>query len=86
MLPPRVKKVVPLPPSRVRLEYAGGEIRIFDMDPYLSKGIFQALRDPAMFNSVHPVLDSIEWANGADVDPEVLYEDSLPMTSDTNEE
>jgi hypothetical protein len=37
-----------------------------------------------MFDSVRPVFDSIEWANGADVDPEVLYEDSIPVASETD--
>ncbi|HUX39654.1 MAG TPA: DUF2442 domain-containing protein [Rectinemataceae bacterium] len=78
MLPPEIKKATALPPAKVRLEYVDGQVRTFDMEPLLDKGIFRELRDPAMFASVHAVLDTVEWANGADVEPEWLYEDSVP--------
>ena len=47
------------------------------MTPYLDQGIFAALRDPSLFRSVRVSFDTIEWANGADICPEVLYEDSV---------
>ncbi len=37
--------------------------------------------DKKIFNTVTVEFDSISWNNGADLDPEVLYEDSLPLTS-----
>lgn len=58
-----------------------GEQRVFDMTPYLDKGIFTELRDPAVFNSVRPAFDTVEWANGADIAPEVLYRDGKPVDS-----
>jgi len=79
MLPPRIKRATPLPPTKVRLEYMDGQVRVFDMEPLLDKGIFRELRDPAMFASARAVIDTVEWANGADVEPEWLYEDSVPQ-------
>ncbi|MFW5758810.1 MAG: DUF2442 domain-containing protein [Bacteroidota bacterium] len=58
------------------LRYENGELRQFDMKPYLDLGIFQELKDPTMFNTVKPSFDSIEWANEADLDPEILYKNS----------
>jgi len=39
------------------------------------KGVFEYLRDPARFGEVrvHSELGTLYWANGADLDPEVLY-------------
>jgi hypothetical protein len=56
-------------------------VRQFDMKPYLDTGVFQALRDPAMFNSVRLFLDSIQWQNEADLCPDTLYEQSVPLRS-----
>ena len=43
-------------------------------------GIFSesaaSLKDTAIFNSVHVSFDTLEWSNGADLCPEVLYSDS----------
>lgn len=46
------------------------------MKPYLEIGIFKELRDPGLFKTVKTSFDSIEWANEADFDPEVLYQKS----------
>ncbi|AKC62825.1 Protein of uncharacterised function (DUF2442) [Clostridium sporogenes] len=51
---------------------------MFDMKPYLNKGIFKELKDTSMFKSVKVSFDTIEWENEADIDPETLYEDSVP--------
>lgn len=48
------------------------------MKPYLEKGVFKELKDISIFNSVKVSFDTIEWKNEADLDPEMLYEDSLP--------
>ena len=73
-----VKQVKPLEDFKLLLTFEIGEARIFDMNPYLEKGIFKELKDIVMFNSVKVSFDSIEWQNEADMDPEVLYEDSIP--------
>lgn len=49
------------------------------MKPYLEKGIFQELKNENLFRTVKVSFDSIEWSNGADIDLEVLYDDSLSL-------
>lgn len=61
------------------LTFENGEKRCFDMKPYLDIGIFSELRDMALFNTVKPSFDTIEWANEADFDPEVLYRESATI-------
>ena len=70
---PRVKEVKPEKDYMLRLYFTNGEIRLFDMKPYLNLGIFKELADEAMFNSVRPDGLSIEWANEASICPDTLY-------------
>ena len=74
-----VIKVKPLPNFQILLEFENGEERTFDMNEYLDKGIFSELKDESLFKSVRVSFDSIEWENGADIDPEILYHDSKPV-------
>ena len=75
---PRVKAVEPQPDYMLKLTFANNEVRVFDVKPYLTTGIFQELRDVEAFNSVRPVLGSIQWKNEADLCPDTLYERSIP--------
>lgn len=76
-----VKNVKPLENYQLELVFENNETRIFDTTPYLNTGIFSELQDTSMFKTVHVSYDSVEWANGADLDPEVLYEKSEPYHS-----
>lgn len=71
-----VKEVKPINNYQLLLTFDNGEIRQFDMNPYLEIGIFQELKDLELFNSVRLSFDTIEWANEADLDPELLYKNS----------
>lgn len=74
-----VKKVLPTSNYQLILTFANGEVRLFDMKPYLGTGIFQELKNIALFNKVRISFDSVEWDNEADMDPETLYRDSKPL-------
>ena len=78
-LHPRVQRVQPEADFMLRLTFTNGEVRRFDVKPYLSKGIFRELQNPAVFNSVRPCLGSIQWSNEADLCPDMLYEQSQPV-------
>jgi hypothetical protein len=77
-LHPRVTAVEPQADYTVRLTFANGEVRVFDVKPLLDTGIFRELRDRSVFNSVRPFLGSIQWSNEADLCPDMLYEQSVP--------
>jgi len=74
-----IKEVKPINNYNLILTFSNGEKRQFDMNPYLDKGIFQELRDLSKFNTVRLSFDTIEWENKADLDPEVLYSDSVKI-------
>ena len=75
---PRVKDVKPNPDSTLTLTFTNGEVKVFDVNPYLDKGIFKELKDRNLFNSVKPYLGSIQWKNGQDFCPDTLYLGSTP--------
>jgi hypothetical protein len=73
-----VKTVQPLPDFKLRLTFFNGEQRVLDVTPWLDTGIFRQLRDVALFNTAYISFDTVAWSNGADLCPEVLYEQSVP--------
>ncbi len=76
---PRVTDVHPNADYTLTLTFANGEVRVFDVKPYLSAGIFRELQDKAHFNSVRVFLGSVQWQGGQDFCPDTLYLDSVPV-------
>ncbi|MCC6124938.1 MAG: DUF2442 domain-containing protein [Pirellulales bacterium] len=70
---PRLISVEPLPDFQLLLTYENDERRLFAMKPYLDRGVFAELKDENLFRSVRISYDSLQWSNGADLCPEVLY-------------
>ncbi len=78
---PRVKAVKPNPDYTLTLLFTNGETKSFDVKPYLDKGIFRELKDLRHFNAVKPFLGSVQWQNGQDFCPDMLYMDSVSISS-----
>ena len=75
---PRVKNVKPNPDYTLTLIFTNGEVKVFDVKPYLKIGVFKELKDMKLFNSVRPFLGSIQWKNEQDFCPDTLYLESIP--------
>ena len=73
---PRVTNVKPSQNYTLQVTFSNGEVKSFDVKPYLGIGIFKELQDLGVFNSVKPFLGSVQWANGVDLCPDTLYLDS----------
>lgn len=76
---PRVVAVFPNPDYTLTLTFSEGEVRQFDVKPYLNIGIFRELQEQQLFNSVRPFLGSIQWRNGQDFCPDTLYLESVSV-------
>jgi hypothetical protein len=76
---PRVKTVKPNTDYTLTITFTNGEVRRFDVRPYLDKGIFQDLKNPEIFNSVRPFWGSVQWRGGQDFCPDTLYQESEPV-------
>jgi hypothetical protein len=73
---PRVSNVIPEHNFTLRITFSNGEVKSFDVKPYLGIGAFRELQDSSLFNSVKPYLGSIQWSNGLDLCPDTLYLES----------
>jgi hypothetical protein len=76
---PRIKSVNPGKNYTLLLTFTNGEQRVFNVSPYLNKGIFTCLKYLSIFNAVKPFMGSIQWSEGQDFCPDMLYEESVPV-------
>lgn len=81
--PIRAVEVAPLEGHRISFVLLCGDegVRksgVFDMEPYLTKGIFKKLNDPQVFNAVYIENDAPTWPGEIDIAPERLYTDCVP--------
>ena len=77
---PRVTNVKPEQNFNLLITFNNGEIKSFDLKPYLETGLFKELKDLSLFNSVKPFYGSIQWANGLDLCPDTLYLESKVLS------
>ena len=73
------KAVKALPDFRLLITFENGEEKVFDVGDYLHRGLFRELKEVSLFQSACVSFDTVEWANGASICPETLYEDSVPI-------
>ena len=80
---PSIVAAIPRHPYVVRVVFADGEVRDVDIEPVLDGPVFEPLRDPDAFGAVYVDEETrtIAWPNGADLDPDVLYDPSLESAS-----
>ncbi len=62
----------------LELEFNTGETRVFDARPYLEKGAFTLLKDPALFRQAYVAYGVVCWPGNLDIAPETLYDRSQP--------
>lgn len=63
----------------LKLTFDDGTIRMFDVKPYLDKGIFIELKDLNYFRSFRIAFGTIQRADEQDFAPETLYMESELM-------
>ena len=80
---PDVIEVQPLDDYVLRLVFEGGEVRDFDVKPYLDLGIFQELRDKPYFREAYVEFGSVEWPHGQGLSYDTLYLESVPANAAT---
>ncbi|MDR1684858.1 MAG: DUF2442 domain-containing protein [Desulfovibrio sp.] len=76
MLQPKIVDIEAFDDYTLRLIYANGEEKFFDVRPYICGEWFGRLRDTSYFKTVRVLPDGsgIEWADGQDIAPHELYE------------
>ncbi len=67
-----VKKVKPLPEHKLYVELENGKKGIFDVSPYINRGVLEELKNPNYFNQVYIQFGALTWPHEQDIDPETL--------------
>jgi len=80
-----VVRVLPRENYQLEVEFSTGEVRLFDVRPYLDKGVFSQLRDRALFARAYVAFDTVCWPNDLDIAPETLYVGSVPIAEGVRE-
>ena len=61
-----------LPDYRIKVTLSNGNKGIFDVKPYLDKGVFKELRDYDYFKRARIELGAITWPNEQDFSPDTI--------------
>jgi hypothetical protein len=80
---PKIISVEPFDECKIKLSYETGEIKIFDVLPYMSGKWYEELYNNRYFKSVHLIPDGkgIEWEHGQDIAPHELYDMGIVLES-----
>ena len=68
----------------LELMFSDGERRLFDMTPYLAKGVFTELQAPARFKQAYVGLGTVCWPGNLDIAPETLFDRSVEFGATTS--
>ncbi|MBK8047185.1 MAG: DUF2442 domain-containing protein [Anaerolineales bacterium] len=76
---PYVRAVVALDDYWLLVVFENGEQRVFDVKPYLGRGIFARLQDRKVFDAAKVVAGSVEWPGELDLSYDTLYLGSVVL-------
>ena len=77
-LTPRIIKAKAIDNYKIEIQYETGEIKIYDMTELLNTcKFYERLKDKEKFKKMSIVGLSLQWENGEDIAPELLYNDSI---------
>ena len=75
---PKIIRAKALEGYKIELLYETGELKIYDMTDLLNTcEFYNNLKDKEKFKEITIVGLTIQWQNGEDVAPELLYNDSF---------
>ena len=72
-----VIKVAPRENFQLELWFDDGAHKLFDVSPYLDKGVFQRLKEGGLFKAAYASGGTVCWPGGLDIAPATLYDRSL---------
>ncbi len=76
---PRITEVSPHADHTLTLTFANGEIRRFDLAPYLHYPCFAPLKQTAFFLLARCDHGTVAWPQNIDFEPDTLYLESKPI-------
>ena len=79
MLRPTAVKVSPIEDYSLNITFDNGEVKIFDVKPYIKGSWYGMLKDRDYFNRVSTDGFTVVWPDGQDLCPDELYEISVSV-------
>ena len=79
MLRPTAIQVTPLKNYCLKIIFDNGEIKQFDVKPYIRGEWYGELNDLDYFNSVNVDGFTVMWPHGQDICPDELYNSSIRL-------
>lgn len=70
-----VTSVEPQGPNRLLVRFADGLAGEVEFRDSFFRGVFEAIRDPAMFAQVHCRHGFVEWPGDLDIAPDAMHEE-----------
>ena len=80
MLRPTAVEVYPQDNSHLRIVFDNGEVKLFDVRPYIQGEWYGQLSDEAYFRAAKPDGYTVVWPEGQDLCPDELYEMSIKVS------
>ena len=62
-----------MPGHKLCVRFGNGESRLFDVGPYLNKGIFKELKNESYLKKVRIISGGIDWPHEQDLSADTLY-------------
>ena len=73
MLPPAIVEAAAAGPALLRVVFADGAVRLFDVGPYLGSPFFAPLGEPEYLARVRIAGGTVVWPDGQDFDRGTVY-------------
>jgi len=70
---PTVEAAEALENYKLKVHFDNGEVKEFDVAPFLDKGIFVELKDENYFSQVSVAFGAVQWPNEQDFSNDTLY-------------
>lgn len=78
MQSPNIINAKMLGDNKILITFENGEIKLFDINPYLDYPIFKPLQNLDNINKFQIIDGTIEWECGADLSQDTFYLESIP--------
>ena len=78
---PRIKEAEYKGNHKLILTFQNGEIKEFDLSPYLHYPVFESLNDESFCSKVNVFNGTVVWDDITDFDPDTLYLESKTLAT-----
>jgi hypothetical protein len=75
----RIEKVVCIDKSNLEITFKNGEVKNFDVTPYLDYPVYEELKDEVFFRKAHVLNGTVAWDVYTDFDPDTLYQEGKEL-------